>query len=77
MFGISTESGRPTLLLGTIKIAALVVGVSYLAANWLSAEPLDRVAGHATGFEDPVTTGSIARAGHQTRLDPCAAPRRP
>ena len=77
MFGTSTESGRPGLLLGTIKVAALVVGVSFLAANWLSAGPLDRVASHATGFEDPITTGSIARAGNQARLDPCAAPRRP
>jgi hypothetical protein len=77
MFGISTESGRPALLLGTLKVAALIVGVFFLAANWLSAGPLDRLASHATGFEDPVTTGSIARAGNQTRLDPCAAPRRP
>jgi hypothetical protein len=76
MFGNSTESGRPALLLGTIKVAALVVCVSFLAASWLSAGPLDRLASHAEGFDDPVTTGSIARTGNQTRLDPCAAPLR-
>lgn len=76
MFGTLKDSGRPALLFGTIKIAALLVALSFLAANWLSAGRLDRVAGHA-GYEDPVTTGSITHAGNQTRLDPCAAPRRP
>jgi hypothetical protein len=77
MFGTSKDSGRPALLFGTIKVAALVVALSFLATNWLSAGRLEHLASHAGGYEDPVTTGSIARAGNQTRLDPCAAPRRP
>jgi hypothetical protein len=77
MFGMSNDGERPALLIGTVKAAGLLIVVSVLAARWLAAGPLDRVASHAAGYEDPITTGSLARAGNQSRLDPCAAPRRP
>jgi hypothetical protein len=82
MFGTSEDSARPTLLIGTIKVAALVASVSFLTASWLSAGRLDQgglahVAGNtASVYDDPVTTGSILRSGDRTRLDPCAAPLR-
>jgi hypothetical protein len=77
MFGISNDGERPALLIGTAKVAGLLIVGSVLVARWLSAGPLDRVASHAAVYEDPITTGSLARAGNQSRLDPCAAPRRP
>jgi len=77
MFGMSNDEERPALLIGTLKVAAFVIVGSLLAARWLSAGPLERVASHAAAYDDPITTGSLARAGNQSRLDPCTASRRP
>ena len=82
MAGLSPDGNRrPTLLVNTIKVAAAVALISYVAANWLSSEAFDqsglaRLASSRPRVEDPVSTGSIAASARQTRLDPCAVPPR-
>ena len=77
MFGLQT--GRPAILLNTVKIVLVVGGLSLSAAHWLSSGGLDRTALSrlAGGVDEPLTTGSIvpSRAG-STRLDPCRLPAR-
>lgn len=75
MFGPS--NGGFKILSSTVKAAAVVGGLSYVAANWLSTRDLDQ-----TGLSrlassianDPVTTGSIG-SGRGPKIDPCVLPR--
>lgn len=75
MFPWSNREERPTLLIGTIKVAAAIGVLSVLAANFLSDGAFDqgrlaRLA--AAAVNEPQMTGSITKAASQTRLDPCA-----
>lgn len=82
MFGFTPEDGRPSLIGSTIKSVAIIGALSYLAAGWLSTvtrdnQTLSRLALNASrGFDDPLTTGSIAGRANGARLDPCATPQR-
>ncbi|NNM71801.1 hypothetical protein [Enterovirga aerilata] len=77
------EGGRRSVLLWTVKTAAAIAFLSFLASNWLAGPALDNgtlarlAAITAGGAADPTTTGSILRGGSATKLDPCAVPRRP
>ena len=77
------ESGRPSIVIATVKSVVVVGVMSWLAAGWLSTsvkdnETLTRLAGNISrGVDDPLTTGSIAGRGDSTKLDPCSTrPRR-
>ncbi len=77
----SRDVWRPSLIWTTVKLVAVVAGLSWLAANWVSStdrEGLARLAGLAGKgtVEEPSTTGSIAKRANSTKLDPCAMPRR-
>lgn len=81
MWGLAKENG-PQILKTTAKAVAFIGFLSICAANWLSGSGFDqgtltRLAASTTRGDDPVTTGSIARQASQTKLDPCAVPRKP
>jgi hypothetical protein len=73
---------RSRLIFNTIKVAAAISIMAFVAVNWLSHDRLDqhtlgRLAADASRRGgDPVTTGSIGAAARATRLDPCALPAR-
>ena len=81
MFRGDKETRPPALLVGTVKIAAVIGGLAYAGATWMAngvdSRGLVQLAGKAgRSFEDPVTTGSLARSAGGVTLDPCAAPGR-
>lgn len=69
MFG----SGRPSIILSTLKAAIVVGALSYVAADWLSngfdRDGLARIA--AQSQPEPLVTGSLGDALRGGRLDPC------
>ena len=71
---------RPSMVLTTVKIVAVIVGMSWFAANWISAatdsQGLARMAGRVSRGEEPLTTGSIGSKAAGAKIDPCVAPRR-
>ncbi len=82
MFGTKDEGNR-SLLRWTLKTAAALTVLSFMAGNWLAGPGLDsgalgRLASLTSrGADDPMTTGSIVPNAAGARLDPCVAPRRP
>ncbi|MDB5511673.1 MAG: hypothetical protein JWR08_1156 [Enterovirga sp.] len=80
MFGSDGEGRRPSILIGTVKMAGAVAVLAYGASVWLSGPSLDyralsRIASAATRtLDDPITTGSIRPAANSVRLDPCVLP---
>ncbi|KAA2235355.1 hypothetical protein [Salinarimonas soli] len=70
--------GRPSLVSTTLKVSLAVVGVSVLAANWLSGG-IDRGGASrlAASVAEPATTGALRDGFSGVRLDPCAAARKP
>jgi hypothetical protein len=66
-------SGRPSIILSTLKAAIVIGALSYVAADWLSngfdRDGLARMA--AQGEPEPLITGSIGDALRGGRLDPC------
>ena len=81
MFGFNQEEGRPSILASTIKSAAIVGALSFMAAGWLSSatdnQTLARLASAASrGTEDPLTTGTISSRANAVKIDPCATAKR-
>lgn len=76
MFGEEGKK-RSSLIESAIKTAVIIGGVSWLAANWISAaaerQTLARLVGHG---EEPATTGSIGAKAASGRIDPCTVPQR-
>ena len=86
MWNFLNSENRPpvrTLLVPTVKACVLISALSVLATQWLSAGKFDQrglsllAAEGSRGGREPATTGSIARAAAQGKLDPCATPRKP
>ena len=71
---------RPSLVLTTVKAAAVIVGLCWFATNWISSttdrQSLARLAASISRGEEPTTTGSIGQKAGATRIDPCVAPKR-
>lgn len=72
-------SGRPSIVLATLKIAIVVGALSWVAADWMSngfdRDALARLAadhgaGRDTPRAEPAITGSLGGVGG-LRLDPC------
>ena len=85
MFEFLGREGRPALLWGTIKATAAITVLATFATAWLSSETLDRGAlarfagtvSISSAVGDPATTGSIAQAANDAKLDPCTRQRVP
>ncbi|KRE03864.1 hypothetical protein ASE61_09580 [Bosea sp. Root670] len=75
------KNNRGTIAADIAKAGAAIAFLSVIAANFLSSQTAsldkDRLAqvSLAASKRDPMTTGSIARAAGDTKLDPCALPR--
>jgi hypothetical protein len=74
-------TGRPGILIGTIKVAVVIAGLGYAGATWMASGVDTRsglqLAGKAVrSYEDPGTTGSLARAAgrHARSLRGAPAP---
>lgn len=80
MFDFFRRDGRPNLVVTVTKVTLAVGFLSLLATNWLSRNGLDQIGLSrltAQAYDEPMTTGTLARAANQQKLDPCAVPRRP
>lgn len=77
------DARRPTILIGTLKIAVAVAVASSCLSVWLSwspagaLQPAVRMAAALRGGDEPLTTGSITRMASSARLDPCVVNLRP
>lgn len=71
---------RASLVMTTAKAGIVIVGLSWLAANWISAsadrQGLGRLAALLAPGEEPHTTGSIGPRAAATKFDPCTVPKR-
>lgn len=81
---------RGSMVSDMAKAAAAIAFLSLIAANWLShgislndRQTMQELASTATkdiknrlGYDEPMTTGSIGKRAGETRLDPCATPRK-
>jgi hypothetical protein len=71
--------GRPSLIATTVKAGLAIALISVAATNWISngldRSGLTQLAGDVTG--EPLTTGALRERAASTRLDPCAAPKKP
>jgi hypothetical protein len=82
MFGLFAPNDRPRLLVGTIKLAAVIAFISLFAGQWLADgafgdRSLARVAAEASRpATEPTMTGSIGRAASGIKIDPCGDTRK-
>ena len=86
-FGLFNADGSRSLLANISALGVITVIVGVGAAQWLAERAEKQALAARSGrvihsqnvrsvLDDPLTTGSIARAAGATRLDPCAAPGR-
>lgn len=74
---MSESAPRPLrkALITTVKAAILIAAISVLAADWLARSGIDRAGmgqlATRYGRPEPLTTGTITRAG-EAKVEPCA-----